>query len=195
MKRMLAGQGTGLHPGFTLLELLLVLAVLSISLQLTTAAFAPQLREMRSASAMNHVAGLMAYARHEALLRRRPVTVCVLDADNRCTRTWLPGFRLIAFVDTNANRRLEASDELLRDTDWPMTGAELSWRASLARPYIAFTETGGTWQNGTLYYCPETRDARQARALVVSHSGRAYATVDSNGDGIREDRTGKNLKC
>ena len=68
--------------GFTLLELLLVIAVLAISLQLSTVSFAPQLREMRSAAAMNHVAGLMAYARHEALLRRTPVTVCVLN--NTC---------------------------------------------------------------------------------------------------------------
>ena len=181
--------------GFTLLELLIVVAVLAISLQLTTVSFAPHLREMRSAAAMNHVAGLFAYARHEALLRRTPVTVCVLDTGSKCSRTWLPGYRLIAFIDSNGNRRLEPSDVLLREADWPMSNAELSWRASLARPYVAFLETGGTWQNGTLYYCPENRDARQARALVVSHSGRAYATTDSNGDGIREDRKGKNLRC
>jgi hypothetical protein len=92
-------------------------------------------------------------------------------------------------------RRAGGHEPLLRELRWPLRGGELSWRASLARGYIEFEDSGATWQNGTLYYCPDSRDARHARALVLSHSGRSYLTVDSNGDGIREDRRGRNLRC
>ena len=99
------------------------------------------------------------------------------------------------FLDTNGNRRRDADEAVLRSLRWPLAHGELSWRASLARPYLVFEETGGTWQNGTLYYCPMNRDARFARALVISHSGRGYLAVDRNGDGLREDRAGRNLSC
>lgn len=181
--------------GLTLIELLLVLVVLSISLQLTGASFAKRIAEARSASAMHKLSTLFSYARQEAVMRGTPITVCLIDAVGKCQRYWLEGYPVTVFIDSNKNRRYEVGETLLRQIHWPMRGAELSWRASLARTYIEFTETGGTWQNGTLYYCPDSRDARQARALVVNHAGRSYLTTDSNGDGIREDREGRNLRC
>lgn len=181
--------------GLTLIELMLVLIVIGISLQLTGASFAEKIADTRSASAMRNVSTLFSYARQEAVMRRKPTTVCLIDADGKCQRFWFEGYPITVFIDSNENRRYELGETLLRQIQWPMRGAELSWRASLARPYIVFTETGGTWQNGTLFYCPDSRDARQARALVINHAGRSYQTVDSNGDGIREDRGGRNLRC
>lgn len=189
------GNAQSSGAGFTLIELLLMVAVLGITLQITAAPLTAKLADMRSASAMRHIATLLNYARHEAVLRGRAVTVCALTPAGQCDRDWQHDRRIALFVDSNANRRQDPGELLLREIRWPLADGELSWRASLARPYIEFADNGATWQNGTLFYCPKSRDARQARALVISHSGRSYLPGDSNGDGIREDRQGKNLRC
>lgn len=181
--------------GFTLIELLLVVAALAVALGISAAPFRDRVEDLRSATAMRHLSSLFAMARQEALIRQRPVTVCALTAEKRCTRIWNINRSIAAFIDKNDNRRLDSGDTLLREIRWPLVGGELSWRASLARNYLRFETNGGTWQNGTLYYCPNSRDARKARALVMSHSGRNYMPGDSNGDGIREDREGRNLRC
>ncbi|WOJ96485.1 GspH/FimT family pseudopilin [Congregibacter brevis] len=181
--------------GFTLIEVLLVLSMLAISLSLTAPPFKDRIEDLRSASAMRHLASLFALARHEALIRQRPVIVCALTAEQKCHRNWTANSNIAVFIDQNNDRRLDNSDQVLKELRWPLKGGEISWRASLARNYLQFESNGGTWQNGTLYYCPSSLDARKARALVISHSGRNYKTVDSNGDGIREDRSGRNLRC
>jgi type IV fimbrial biogenesis protein FimT len=186
-------SGTG--RGVTLLELLLVLAVIAVAINLTSAPFAARLQDLRSASAMHHLASLLNAARHEALLRQQAVTVCALLPDGRCQRTWLAEHEITVFLDRNENRRLDSGETRLRALRWPLDQGRLLWRASLARTYIEFGPRGETWQNGTLTYCPASRDPRFARALVINHAGRAYLTTDSNNDGIREDRSGRNLRC
>lgn len=181
--------------GFTLIELLMVLACLSIALGLTAAPFTKRIAEMRSESAMLFLANMINMGRYEAILRNTEVTLCALNERAQCDREWTNAHRVTVFIDSNENRQRDPSEQLIREAAWPMKQGQLLWRASLARPYIVFERTGATWQNGTLVYCPQSRDARQARALVLSHSGRAYLPGDSNGDGIREDRTGRNLRC
>ncbi|MFT7286853.1 MAG: type IV fimbrial biogenesis protein FimT [Halieaceae bacterium] len=181
--------------GLTLIELLIVLSIVAIATNIAAPAFVERINALRSASAMRHLATLLNFGRYHALTVNIPTTVCALDARRKCVRNWSREQEIAVFVDGNGNHRLDPSELQLRSIRWPMRGGELSWRASLARPYIEFETTGGTWQNGTLYYCPDNRDARHARSLVLSHSGRSYLPGDSNGDGIREDRHGRNLRC
>ena len=185
----------GAAPAGTLLELLLVLSIVAIALGLTGPGMAKLLSQFRSQAAMEGIVSLLALARQEAILRNHPVTVCAARDDGRCERDWSKDNAITAFIDSNEDGRLSPGETVLRQISWPLENAELSWRASLGRRYLRFEVQGGTWQNGTLYYCPGSRDARQARALVLSHSGRAYLPGDSNGDGIREDRAGRNLRC
>lgn len=181
--------------GFTFIELLVLLTVLAITLPMAGAVFQERVQEQRSASAMNHVRTLFSTAREHALMTGKTVTVCALTEAGQCSRDWQAPRTIVVFIDANEDHRFAEPERLLREIRWPLTNGELSWRASLARNYINFEGNGGTWQNGTLYYCPDSRDARKARALVLSHSGRSYLPGDSNGDGIREDRTGRNLRC
>lgn len=181
--------------GLTLIELLLVAVMLGIALQMTLPGFARRADDLRSAMALRHLSSLLAYARYEALLRERSITVCAVDSDGRCQRDWSSRHRIEVFMDDNANRQRDSNELVLRSVTWPLERGTLSWRASLGRNYLRFAASGSTWQNGTLYYCPDSRDRRFARALVVSQSGRSYLTVDSDGNGIREDRSGRDLTC
>ena len=181
--------------GMTLIEVMVAILVLGVALQLVLPDVSRRIEDLRSATAMRHLSSLLAYARHEALLRGLPVTVCALDAAGACQRSWTDRHEVTAFIDRDANQRRDGDDAALRAVRWPLARGELSWRASLGRSYLRFEAAGNTWQNGTLYYCPASRDARFARALVVSQSGRNYLTGDGDGDGVREDRHGRNLVC
>ena len=181
--------------GLTLIELLLLVSIIAISLRLTVPGFAQAITSIRSESALHEISTLLALARHEALLTGREITVCGVAANGRCSRLWDAQHVITVFEDRDADHQPGPADRLIRRIRWPLKGGELSWRASFARPYLTFETTGGTWQNGTLYYCPDNRDARRARALVLSHSGRSYMPGDGDGDGIREDRNGRNLRC
>jgi prepilin-type N-terminal cleavage/methylation domain-containing protein len=183
------------HQGLTLLELLIALVILALLLGLGVPSFSSLLAENRGRAAMSQMRALFAFARQQALTTGQRTTVCAVRRDGRCIRDWLADHEIVVFVDIDENRRLDASDRLLRRIAWPVTQAELSWRASLGRPQLTFEPSGATWQNGTLFYCPSSRDARHARALVISQTGRSYMPGDSNGDGIREDRSGNNLTC
>ncbi|MEM6300808.1 MAG: GspH/FimT family pseudopilin [Pseudomonadota bacterium] len=191
----ISGEPSPAASGFTLIELLLVLSILAIALGLGGPAMEKLQERVRSHAAMQGLASLLSLARQEAILRGRPITVCGVDSAGNCTRNWGSDHIITVFDDSNSDGKPSNNEEVLREMRWALIGAELSWRASLARRYLRFEAHGGTWQNGTLYYCPNSHDARQAKALVMSHSGRSYMPGDSTGDGIREDRTGRNLRC
>jgi len=181
--------------GFTMIELLLAVVILAILLASAGPAFSRYLAETRARAAMSHMQTLFAYARFEAVHTGRRTTLCALDTSGRCSRDWNAGHAVSVFHDRNENRRLDNSETVRRSVQWPIRQSRLSWRASLAATHLTFDSFGSTWQNGTLIYCPRSGDARLARALVISQTGRSYLTRDRNGDGIREDRHGVNLVC
>jgi type IV fimbrial biogenesis protein FimT len=181
--------------GFTMIELLSALVILAILLATAGPAFSRYLAETRARSAMAHMQTLFAYARSEAVQSGEKMTLCALDPDGRCSRDWGAAHAVTVFRDDNGNRRLDGAEPLKRSVRWPLKNGRLFWRASLAATHLTFDSGGATWQNGTLVYCPGNRDARHARALVISQTGRSYLTRDRDGDGIREDRKGVNLDC
>lgn len=181
--------------GFTMIELLIALMILSILLAIAGPGFSRYFAETRARTAMAHMQTLFAYARFEAVHSARKMTLCALDPDGRCSRDWGPEHAVSVFHDQNENRRADSDEVLMRSVRWPIKKGRLFWRASLAATHLTFDSGGATWQNGTLIYCPENRDPNHARALVISQTGRSYLTRDRDGDGIREDRKGVNLDC
>jgi type IV fimbrial biogenesis protein FimT len=192
---MFAARPPRARRGFTLIELLIVVLLISIFVGLGLPSLKHLLAESRGKAAIGQMRALFAFARQQALTGGEATTLCAVEHSGRCVRDWTAGHEIAVFIDRNADRRLDSGDRLLRRVAWPVVDAELSWRASLGRSYLSFESTGATWQNGTLYYCPRSRDPRHARALVISQTGRSYLPGDSNGDGIREDRSGRNLEC
>ncbi|MEM6484172.1 MAG: GspH/FimT family protein [Pseudomonadota bacterium] len=191
----LRGATRNKSRAFTLIELLITVSVVSIALGLTGPSLAGLAANMRSYAALQGIVSTLSLARQEAMLRRQQVTVCAVAPDGSCSRDWRSEHEITVFIDSDKDGKPGIGELILRQTRWSLRDSELSWRASLARRYLRFEATGGTWQNGTLYYCPASGDIRHARSLVISHSGRAYLPGDSNGDGIREDRRGVNLSC
>jgi type IV fimbrial biogenesis protein FimT len=167
--------------GLTLLELLLVLAMMAV----LTALAAPSFRSLwvqRSVSlAAEALLGDLRYARSEALKRARPVLVCQSSNGASCTRdsaAWAAGW--LVFVDSNGNAQLDdASDDGPAETQLRLQAA-LPALASIVSNVsighsITYQATGSAKSAAqTIVFTPAGREAPDSiRALCISLQGRA----------------------
>lgn len=103
--------------GFSLTELIVVIAIVGILAALAFPSFSMMLKESRSIGFANELATALNLARSEAVKRGVPVTVCTGDptlatlaCDN--TRNWQSGW--VVFVDVNANGTIDTGDTGLK---------------------------------------------------------------------------------
>ncbi len=150
------------NRGFTLLEALVVLALLAVLLSLA----APSLQGLRQKHHMQSQAeqlqASLLLARTEALRRQRRVTLCVrassAHAVDECATagTWAQGW--MVFVDGNDSGRREASETVLQLQEALPGFLTLQGNATVDR-YISYGPQGrsqsttGAFQAGTLTLC------------------------------------------
>jgi type IV fimbrial biogenesis protein FimT len=186
----------GQASGFTLVELMITVALVAIVLTLG----APSMRELilnnRLATDYNNMLMSLTLARAEAIKRGARTRVCIRNATPDCDGTathWEDGWLVIA--DTNGNDTMTAADgDLIMQNQGALTdGTTLRGNTKVTRS-VAFNARGFSGSSGTLTLC-DSRGARQARGIVISNTGRARRAIDSNGDGTVEDGSGNNLTC
>lgn len=165
--------------GWTLLEMLVGLAVLGLLLALA----APALIELRTRQQVQTQAvallDTLQWARSEALLRQRRVSVCpALDAHSCDPQgRWELGW--LVFEDREVNARRDAHEPVLQHHPGSLGRiAAVHWRGnSTVATHVSYTGQGrsqqpsGAFQSGTLRLCAGP-DA-PGWALVVNALGRA----------------------
>ena len=82
--------------GFTLLELLLAIAILAIVTTAALPSFTQVIQNNRLSAQTNELVTAMQYARSEALKRADPVTVCASSSGTGCGGNWSEGWVVIA---------------------------------------------------------------------------------------------------
>jgi type IV fimbrial biogenesis protein FimT len=154
--------------GFTLIELMIVLVVMATSLSVVVPAMTQWLHQQQLTSSSLRLAGTLALARSEAILRGRPVQVEILAND------WSMGWRV--FADNNRNGLADANEPILvQESGLP---GNVSIRGNTpVRHYVRYTPDGsaklksGAFQAGTLTLCHQ-RSSLQTRQLILSATGR-----------------------
>lgn len=181
-----------LAQGFTLVELIVAVAVLSIMITVGVPNFVSFIQRYSAESAIGMFHKDLQLARAEAVSLGKRVTVCHLSSGNVCDGNWLQGVSV--FVDDGASIGELDADELVLAESNPL-GTENHFKDS-SRDRVTFTADGqSAGFAATFVFCPSSADAEYARGVILSNTGRARSTSDTNNDGIHEGSDGKALTC
>lgn len=190
------GLGKTRHngDGFTLVELLLVLSILSILLGLSLPNFQAMYAQRHADTVIRKVSEAIQLARMSAIRTGKLVTLCRSDSGVEWGGQWQDG--IMVFSDRNGDRKINQDDVLQQFITFPGINGSLKWRAFQNRQYLQITNQGFTrYQNGNFTYCPNNGDASLAHQLIINRTARIRFAVDSDGDGIREDSRGRPINC
>lgn len=164
--------------GFSLIELMVTIAVAAILLATAVPAFSNLMAQNELAVASNAARGALMVARETAVMRGRPVSLCAGEPVNGCSGDWSGGQWLV-FRDANHSGDLDASETVLQHGRVPGAGQTVSidgngpLRSALVYMPLGHAERiSGAFGAGRLRLCVAQNIAPNARELVISASGR-----------------------
>jgi type IV fimbrial biogenesis protein FimT len=169
------------HRGFTLIELMIALAVAGVLMALAAPSFQQSLAGNRLSSGASELAGAVQLARSEAIRANRRVTLCRSEDGSACSgaaSTW-PGW--ILFVDTDGNGvrdvgepvvkagTFDAPLQVLSSTNLTALGESITFRGD----GIARAANGTTLLAATLAVClPVLQPAENVREINLAFGSR-----------------------
>lgn len=156
------------QSGFTLLELMIVVAIAAVGLGLGLPAFTDTMRANRVAAASNTVIGAFNLARTEAVRSNRGGAVCASTAGTSCDGTgWNSG--MLVFADNDGNSAWGAGDTAIRYFE----ANDAVRFTSSGSNIVVFDRRGRTSADVEMTVQPSTckTGANQKRRLYVKASG------------------------
>lgn len=168
-----------LQQGTTLLTCLVVLVISIILLLFAIPSWHHWQANTRSSTAANRLIALLYTARTAAIEQGKTVSICASADGQQCAsdRNWSAG--QLVFIDAKQTGKLTDPNQRVRFFEGVMPYATITWRGFPNRSVIQFLPTGfPREQNGTFAYCPNSGDARTARVVILSKSGRARIEAD-----------------
>lgn len=180
-------SGAFAQPGFTIVELMIVLVVVAVLVGIGAPAFTNMLLDNRSLSALNDLRGALSTARSEALAQRAFVTFCSSADGAVCGGTWDLGY--LGFVDFDGDAAIDvggggADDQVVVSRTNAARFLTITLNSANGLGRMRFDPDGTALGNGgTLTICDE-RGATEARALFVSNSGQSRSLLDTDGNDI-----------
>jgi type IV fimbrial biogenesis protein FimT len=157
--------------GFTLVELVVTIALLAILTMLAIPSFSEVLRQWRRDSATRELSTSLQIARSEAVKTSRQTVICPSVDQTACTASneWNTGW--IVFVDDGAGTQTNANNQVLDTNERPLK--VVSAQAGVA----TLTSTVGVqWLRFLPNGLMRTGDAANNITFIVTPSGATAAT-------------------
>ncbi|MDH5370429.1 MAG: GspH/FimT family pseudopilin [Gammaproteobacteria bacterium] len=185
------------NHGFTLIELIITLAVVSIVLMTGIPALNQMTDSNRLVTQINSIAGSLALARSEAIKTGSVVTVCASSDAATCNvDTWESGW--IVFTDKNKDNAINSSTDYLIKIQGQLNGGTTLRLSNYDVTGIyQFLPDGSSRDRdlsgtsmGTFTLCNKEAEVAKAKAINVNFIGRTTRAEDNGGNKIVEDVTG-----
>jgi type IV fimbrial biogenesis protein FimT len=155
--------------GFSLCECLISVALLAGLCALALPSFATLVQRQISTSTRDDFFAVIQHARAESLSRQQHVVLCATRDQQTCdlSQDWRSG--AMSFIDSNKNRRRDASERILHIVSIPN---ELRVRAS--RSLLVYRADGSArGSNLSVALCHTRIAGMRGDQVVVANSGRA----------------------
>jgi prepilin-type N-terminal cleavage/methylation domain-containing protein len=156
--------------GFSLVELMVTVALLALLASFAVPAFADLQDRNRVTASVNLLLGHIQLARIRAVMDRSTVVVCPTRDGSACLEdsgAWSSGWMVFKDVDYHLPPRLDAGDTLLL-----VHRNEAAWASVRTSPTHIRYSPAGSASNLTLTLCGRS-GSRNARAIIISIVGRA----------------------
>lgn len=170
--------------GFTLIELIILLAIISILFRFGVPAFNNISHDSRMTAHINTMVTSFNLARSEAVKRNKNIVICPND-DGQCAKRahWHNGW--IMFVDDDMDREYDDDAEEIIFIEAAKSDIEIT--SSRYRRRVVFRSIGTSAGSNAYYLFCDQRGADGARAVVLSNTGRARV--------VTQRADGKAWKC
>jgi type IV fimbrial biogenesis protein FimT len=163
--------------GFTLVELMVVLAIMAVMVGAAAPAMASWMDSVRRTALVESFVNDLWFTRSEAVRRNARAAMCRSSDGERCAEQgdWSQGW--IVFEDRDENGTLGDDEPLIAQRSGLPVGWRLFGNATVAR-HVTYTELGvtkhpsGAFQAGTLTLCRASDGAAEAVRVVINSLGR-----------------------
>lgn len=176
--------------GFTLLELIVTLAIAAILLVIATPSFTNFAQKRAVIQKTLQVRGALELARGLAVSQHQIWKVCTVNALDACVKK--DGVRLLVFRDENLDNSFTPDESLHQDID--INAIEIELSASFGTTSIRFSGTGEAMESGNYEVCAQDQNFDYGRRAIVFRSGRVRLSEDTDGDGY-DDSGGVKIEC
>jgi len=159
-----------MQTGFTLIELMITLAIASILISMAVPSFTHSIQNNKVLAETNMLLSAIAYARSEAIKRGNKVTICAsksFSATTPCdSNDWSDGWVIYSAVDSSQSR----NNTILKVQQDPMSNTIKATVDSLT-----FDSLGMTIAASDITVCDSTKTV-DAMSASVSMTGRAQSS-------------------
>jgi len=164
------------NSGFTLLELVIVVAVVAIIMTIAIPSMSTFNKNDRLTTNINKLIGQLAYARSEAVKLSQRVVICTSSDFASCSGSsdWEDGW--IMFIDATPNGAVDGTETVLR-VEQPLGGNQ-TLTPSTFTSQVTYDNRGFSTSTGSFLLCDD-RNGDFGKTINISNTGRVRLEVHS----------------